>query len=64
MTISWFTDLIRTEIHGALVPRIIVPLVHFLHATLSKQHAFGLESVLAAIDFVFRDGEADTILVL
>ena len=64
VTISWFSNLFRTKVHGALVPRIFISLVHFLHTSLSKQHAFGLESVLAAIDFVFRDGEADTVLIL
>ena len=53
MAICWFSDLFRTEIHGTLVPRTLISLVHFLQATLSKQHAFGLESVLAAVDFVF-----------
>ena len=64
MAISWFSDLFRAEIHGTLIPRILISLVHFLQATLSKQHAFGLESVFAAVDFVFWDGEADTVLIL
>ena len=62
MTISWFSDLIRAKIHGTRVSRIFI--VHFLETPFSKQHAFGLESILAAIDFVFRDSKADTILVL
>ena len=62
MTISWFSDLICAKMHGALIPRIFI--IHFLHTPFSKKHAFGLEGVFAAIDFVLRDCEADTVLVL
>ena len=68
MTISWFSNLIRAEIHSTLIPRrrllLISLVVHLLHTTFSEQHALGVEGVLAAVDFVFRDGKADAVLIL
>ena len=63
MTISWFSNLIRAEIHSTLVSRRL-SLVHLLHTSFSKQHALGVEGVLAAVDFVFRDSKADAVLIL